>query len=83
MSYSEDKLVPYSTWRHVKTNSTYTVLGIVESSTNGRENERYVEYISHTYQTKKVREISEFLDGRFEPIEKYTTAVISPRYNSL
>ena len=61
---------PWSTWRHLKTGSTYTVLGIAECSTNGpREGtEVSVIYLSHERQILHYREISEFLDGRFEEL---------------
>ncbi len=59
---------PYTTWRHLKTNSTYTVLGIAACSTNGRELERAVVYISHTNQILHYRHLSEFMDGRFEAV---------------
>lgn len=54
-------VVPLSTWRHIATDSTYTALGIAQCSTNGKEMERSVVYVSHTYGA-----VSEFLDGRFE-----------------
>lgn len=61
---------PYSTWKHLKTNSTYTVLGISTDSTNDAPDpdEKYVVYISHTNWTIKHRKLSEFVDGRFEPV---------------
>jgi hypothetical protein len=61
---------PYSTWRHVKTDSTYTVIGVAYRSTNdATEGERTVIYLSHTYQVLFSRAVGEFMDGRFEPIE--------------
>jgi hypothetical protein len=59
---------PYSTWLHIKGASTYTVLGVSKCSTNGNESERAVIYISHTYGVLHHRELSEFMDGRFEEI---------------
>lgn len=61
---------PYSTWRHLKTGSTYTVLGVAECSTNGplENTERAVIYVSHTRQELWYRELSEFMDGRFEQV---------------
>jgi hypothetical protein len=61
----------FPVWRHVKTNSLYHVMGIARCSTNGeRENkEDSVIYFSMDYQSLRYREVSEFLDGRFEPIE--------------
>lgn len=72
MIFDRSLLTCGSTWRHVKTDSTYTVLGIATNSTNGeRENvEQLVIYVSHTHQSLRVREINEFLDGRFEIIPK-------------
>ena len=61
-----DYLTPYSTWRHVKTNSTYTVLGIARCSTNDQKDDLSVVYISHTKQELLYRRLSEFMDGRFE-----------------
>ncbi len=57
----------FSTWKHLKTNSTYTVLGVADCSTNGEREgvEQSVVYISHTQGKMKYREVSEFLDGRF------------------
>jgi hypothetical protein len=66
--YTEELLRPLSTWRHARTGSTYTVLGVSESSTNGEEGKRVVVYVSHTYQQLRHRDLSEFLDGRFEPV---------------
>ncbi len=62
-------LVPYSTWRHVKTNSLYVVLGIALCGTNGPDEHRAlaVIYVSLTHQHLSYREINEFLDGRFQP----------------
>jgi hypothetical protein len=67
--YSEELLVPLSTWRHVKTGSTYTVLGVSTSSTNGPGEgvDKVVIYVSHTHQQLRHRDIAEFLDGRFCP----------------
>lgn len=61
---------PYSIWYHLKTQSTYTVLGTAICSTNGdREDvEQSVVYLSHTSGDLRYRELSEFLDGRFEQI---------------
>ncbi len=63
---------PYSTWQHQKTGSLYIVLGIGMCSTNGeREHlERSVVYVSMDYQALRYREISEFLDGRFIPVDR-------------
>lgn len=61
-------LRPWTTWRHVATDSLYTIIGVATCSTNGdREGtERSVVYLSHEKQILHYREISEFLDGRFE-----------------
>ncbi len=56
---------PYTTWRHLKTNSTYTVLGTAICSTNGNEGEQAVIYVSHTTGVLHYRELSQFMDGRF------------------
>jgi hypothetical protein len=68
--FDENLLTPLSTWRHVATDSTYTVLGVAACSTNGRDGETSVVYCSHTYQGLRYREVGEFLDGRFEPVAK-------------
>lgn len=68
MTYDESHLTPFSRWVHRKTGSLYTVLGVAVCSTNGlREyTEKSVFYWSDTYRALRYREISEFLDGRFE-----------------
>lgn len=63
-------LRPFSTWRHIKTNSTYTVIGISECSTNGSEGDRVVVYLSHAKQILHHRDMREFTDGRFEPVSE-------------
>lgn len=65
-----DRPLPFSTWRHVKTGSTYTVLGVALCSTNDRPPEESVVYVSHTYQAMRYRELSEFMDGRFVLLTK-------------
>jgi len=72
MRYGRTILKPFSTWKHVGTNSFYTVIGIGLCSTNGeREHkEESVIYISHTHQHLCYREINEFLDGRFTPFSQ-------------
>ncbi len=69
MAYRHE-LTPYSTWKHVKTNSTYTVLGISLQGTNGpgEHEAECVIYVSHTHGHLAHRDISEFLDGRFQPV---------------
>ncbi len=69
--YSDIQAAPFTIWKHVRTNSLYVVLGIAYDSTNREnepENERYVVYVSQTTGLMRVREISEFLDGRFAPM---------------
>lgn len=56
---------PYSTWKHTRTGSTYTVIGTALCSTNNRQPEESVVYVSHDYQELRYRELSEFMDGRF------------------
>lgn len=65
-----DRPEPYSTWRHVKTGSTYTVLGVASCSTNDRRPEESVVYVSHDYQGLRYRELTEFMDGRFVRVVK-------------
>lgn len=64
---SRDLLIAYKTWTHVKTGSTYTVLGIGRCGTNSREGEESVIYVSHAYGRLCYRDVDEFLDGRFVP----------------
>jgi hypothetical protein len=66
-AWPREKLVPFSTWRHVKTGGLYTVLGVARCATNAREGEESVVYVSVKHQQLSYREIGEFLDGRFEP----------------
>jgi hypothetical protein len=70
MKYTIGDVMLRPVWRHIKTNSLYHVLGIACCSTNGdREGkENSVIYFSMDYQGLRYREISEFLDGRFEPV---------------
>lgn len=70
-AFEEADLVPLSTWRHFK-GGTYTVLGIASCSDNGPDegNRRSVVYFSHKYQELRYREVSQFLDGRFVPVQK-------------
>ncbi len=57
---------PYSTWVHVKSGGTYTVLGVSRDSTNGPgEGKECVVYLSHAYQALRHRGLQEFTDGRF------------------
>lgn len=65
-----DRPPPFSTWRHVKTGSTYTVLCVALCSTNDRPPEESVVYISHDYQEPRYRELKEFMDGRFVRVTK-------------
>jgi hypothetical protein len=60
-----------SRWKHIATGSFYTVLGIGTCSTNGeREHkEESVIYWSDTHQHWCYREVDEFLDGRFIPVD--------------
>lgn len=58
---------PFSIWLHLKNNVTYTVLGVGTCSTNGdREGEQSVIYQSHTTGKLHYREVSQFMDGRFQ-----------------
>lgn len=62
-------LQPYTVWVHKKTRSLYLVLGVARCSTNGREAEESVRYWSFAYKAERYREVGEFLDGRFEPVD--------------
>ncbi len=65
-----DRPPSFSTWRHVKSGSTYTVIGVALQSTNDRPPEESVIYVSHDYQELRYRELSEFMDGRFVRLTK-------------
>jgi hypothetical protein len=69
-TYSEYLLTPMSRWFHLDTKSYYTAMGIGRCSTNGPEENktRYAIYWSDTKKEYKVRELAEFLDGRFIPL---------------
>lgn len=65
-TYALEDLQPWSHWLHTKTMSWYTVLGLSRSSTNGREGELCVVYVSHSRGGgMHHRQWQEFLDGRF------------------
>ncbi len=65
---------PNTLWIHKK-GGLYLVLGLVRSSTNGRENEpEEVLYYSFAHKTYNRREVSEFMDGRFKPIDSLPIA---------
>lgn len=68
--YHPDFLKSHPVWKHVKTRGLYHIMGVARCSTNGeRENkEESVIYFSISHQSLRYREISEFLDGRFEPV---------------
>lgn len=63
---------PLTVWRHLKTNSYYTVIGTSRCSTNGQEDELAVVYVSHERLMVHHRELSEFMDGRFEFVMRTT-----------
>lgn len=70
--YSERDLSNAPYWKHPKTGSYYKVLFVAMCSTNGERNgkERSVVYQSADPLKPQIyyREISEFLDGRFVPV---------------
>lgn len=70
-AYPESMLKPLSEWHHIATNSYHLVIGIGRCSTNGPNvnKERCVIYWSETLRELRYREINEFLDGRFEPLD--------------
>lgn len=59
-------------WVHPKTGGLYLVLGVATCSTNGdREDvERSVVYWSFAHRSLRYRELSEFMDGRFEEYDR-------------
>ncbi len=76
--FSKHLLTPLSRWRHVKTGSTYFVLGLALCSTNGpgEYGQESVVYWSKTYRALRCRLASEFLDGRFQPLTADGVAII-------
>lgn len=69
-----DEPLPWSTWHHLKTGGLYTVLCVATCSTNGHgdKTERSVVYLSHTKHRIWYRELSQFMDGRFERVDPST-----------
>jgi hypothetical protein len=59
-------------WKHVKTGGLYHVICVATCSTNGERDmkEKSVLYFSMKSGRYFYRELSEFLDGRFEPMPK-------------
>ncbi len=68
---SRTALTFFRVWRHVKTDGLYVMLGVARCSTNGEREgkEESVVYYSLTHQHLYYREIGEFLDGRFQPVQ--------------
>ena len=69
-AYGRHLLTPLSEWRHEKTGSTYTVIGVALCSTNG-PGEHTIEsvvYWSKAHQALRYRLLYEFLDSRFVPL---------------
>jgi hypothetical protein len=68
--YTKSDLVISRVWRHLKRGTLYHVLGIATCSTNGEREgkEESVIYFGVLQQQFYYREITEFLDGRFEPV---------------
>lgn len=69
--YPREALVRYTLWLHVKSNNIYTVSGVALETTNAVETispgKRVVMYKNSEGECF-VREVSEFLDGRFTPM---------------
>src|SRR5262245_16998368 len=68
MRYEVRALTTLSLWLHVKTHGVYIVLGVAECSTGTRQ-EQSVVYWSCTHGGLRYREVNEFLDGRFKPLD--------------
>lgn len=68
--YAYEDAAPNTLWYYPKTGGLYLVLEMVEDSTNGHENTRYVAYWSFKNKTSRVRKAAEFLDGRFLPVSE-------------
>lgn len=60
---------PFTTWRHLATDSLYVVLGIALCSTNGpgEHEAEAVVYFSMGRERLHYRALEEFMDGRFRP----------------
>lgn len=71
-------LVPMSEWLHPKTGGTYIVLGIATCSSNGPDENKVesVIYQSKKHQALYYRLLSEFLDGRFAPLQHDGTPIV-------
>ncbi len=69
---SRTALTYYRLWRHVKTGLHYILIGIAKCATNGERDgkQESVVYYGLTHQHLYYREIGEFLDGRFQPVER-------------
>lgn len=68
--YPRSAVTPYSLWRHRK-GGLYLVLGMGTSSTDGKDilDMEEVIYWSFTHRGTRTREVSQFLDGRFIPVQ--------------
>jgi hypothetical protein len=84
MAYSRDFLTPGSLWRHGK-GGMYVVLGISTCSTNGERDgkEEVVVYWSFKYESLRHRDVTEFLDGRFQPFAHQWNPGETPAENEL
>lgn len=67
--YDRSLLTFMSRWLLAETHNDYTVFGTAKDHTNGHEGETLVVYWSQDWKTLCVRDIDEFLDGRFLPLD--------------
>jgi hypothetical protein len=77
--YARALLTPLSEWKHVK-GGVYIVLGVALCSTNGERDgkEESVVYWSKKYKALRERELSQFLSGRFIPIDHEEKPLAAP-----
>lgn len=61
-------LVPLSVWFHLKTKSLYVVLGVADCSNAEEDEGQAVVYYNTVRRRLRYRDVNEFLDGRFVPI---------------
>lgn len=68
MSYDQSALNTFRVWKHLRRGGLYHVIGLSLDAGNGGSGTPCVVYFSITNQNLYHRPLSEFLDGRFEPV---------------
>jgi len=69
--YDEHLAQPFSRWYHPKSKGYYMIIAVSTNSTNREPPRRVVVYWSELKREYHHREIAEFLDGRFVPLDGY------------